>query len=78
MDCGLECPVCLNNYSSKVRPKSLNCGHSICTDCLEDIVTSKTILCPLCMHPVTNPDSLPFNWFILDRVNFLEVKCSNH
>ena len=78
MDSSLECPVCLNIFSSTCRPKSLNCGHSICVNCLDDIMSKKSILCPLCMEPIKNPESLPVNWLILERVSFLEVKCFKH
>ena len=78
MDNSLECPVCLNIFTSLRKPKSLACGHSICSDCLTDITQQKSVQCPLCMDPIRNPDSLAFNWFILERVNFLEVKCSKH
>ena len=61
MDSSLECPVCLNIFSSTCRPKSLNCGHSICVNCLDDIMSKKSILCPLCMEPIKNPESLPVN-----------------
>jgi Zinc finger, C3HC4 type (RING finger) len=78
MDSNLECPVCLIIYSSIRRPKSLNCGHSICISCLEDILSTKSHLCPLCVEPIKNPESLPFNWFILERVSYLEVNCDKH
>lgn len=78
MENSLECPVCLNSFTSLRRPKSLTCGHSICADCLSDIVKQKSVQCPLCMEAIKNPDSLAFNWYILERVSFIEVKCANH
>lgn len=78
MDQSLECPVCLNRLTSSLKPKILNCGHSLCIDCLLSISKKIPSLCPLCNTQITNPEALPYNFFILERITHLEIKCNTH
>ncbi|OMJ76298.1 hypothetical protein SteCoe_24355 [Stentor coeruleus] len=78
MDQSLECPVCLNRLTSSLKPKILNCGHSLCTDCLLSISKKNPSLCPLCNTQIINPEALPYNFFILERITHLEIKCNTH
>ena len=48
---GFECPVCfepMNNPESDRSPRLLKCNHFFCKECLENIVTNDSILCPMC------------------------------
>ena len=47
----LECPICLETYSSEqLRPKLLQCGHTVCRQCLERLLASTIngVRCPFC------------------------------
>ncbi|XP_067114448.1 E3 ubiquitin-protein ligase TRIM32 [Osmerus mordax] len=47
----LECPICLETYNQdKMRPKLLQCGHTICRQCLEKLLASTIngVRCPFC------------------------------
>ena len=48
----MECPICTEEY---VEPKSLNCGHSLCLECLKKIYKDGTVDCPICRH-ITIPN----------------------
>ena len=49
MAAALECGICLNHLEN---PKTLNCSHSCCKDCIDDMLKfnqdgSATIACPM-------------------------------
>ncbi len=47
----LECPICLETYNQdQLRPKLLQCGHSMCRQCLEKLLASTIngVRCPFC------------------------------
>ncbi|KAG7270799.1 hypothetical protein CRUP_001533 [Coryphaenoides rupestris] len=47
----LECPICLETYSPEhLRPKLLQCGHTVCRQCLERLLaaTINGVRCPFC------------------------------
>ncbi|KAM6902829.1 E3 ubiquitin-protein ligase TRIM32 [Xenentodon cancila] len=47
----LECPICLETYSQEhLRPKLLQCGHTVCRLCLEKLLanTINGVRCPFC------------------------------
>ncbi|KAF4072849.1 hypothetical protein AMELA_G00252180 [Ameiurus melas] len=47
----LECPICLETYNQdQLRPKLLQCGHSVCRQCLEKLLASTIngVRCPFC------------------------------
>jgi len=43
----LNCPVCLNFYTSYKQPIKLDCTHTICSKCLPHLQSKS---CPLCRH----------------------------
>uniref|UniRef100_A0A8C6SUE7 RING-type E3 ubiquitin transferase n=1 Tax=Neogobius melanostomus TaxID=47308 RepID=A0A8C6SUE7_9GOBI len=46
-----ECPVCLETYNQdQLRPKLLQCGHTVCRVCLEKLLanTINGVRCPFC------------------------------
>lgn len=61
----LSCPVCLTTMS---EPKVFTCGHSMCADCAERIVTRPSTLvtiyeCPVCRHATrVSSRELPTNY----------------
>ncbi|XP_068608677.1 E3 ubiquitin-protein ligase TRIM32 [Brachionichthys hirsutus] len=47
----LECPICLETYNpEQMRPKLLQCGHTVCRQCLEKLLanTINGVRCPFC------------------------------
>lgn len=45
----LECQICFNYYSPRRRPKLLDCRHTCCSVCLQQMRTSqKDVRCPWC------------------------------
>ncbi|KAI1905056.1 hypothetical protein AGOR_G00012010 [Albula goreensis] len=47
----LECPICLETYNQdQLRPKLLQCGHTVCRQCLEKLLASTIngVRCPFC------------------------------
>lgn len=48
-DSNLECQICFNYYSPRRRPKLLDCRHTCCSVCLNQMRSSqKEIRCPWC------------------------------
>ncbi|XP_059213401.1 E3 ubiquitin-protein ligase TRIM32 [Centropristis striata] len=46
-----ECPICLETYNQdQMRPKLLQCGHTVCRQCLEKLLanTINGVRCPFC------------------------------
>lgn len=76
----LECLVCLSKYNSvDKRPACLPCGHSVCRECLEDLIQG--LCCPLCCEAfpeVVSTSQLKDNWYLLETLEFYEVRCFNH
>ncbi|XP_063792977.1 E3 ubiquitin-protein ligase TRIM32 [Pseudophryne corroboree] len=70
----LECPICMETYTEEhMRPKLLQCGHTICKQCLEKLLTSNIngVRCPFCSRitRVTNLSQLTDNLTILKIIN---------
>ncbi|EFP10407.1 hypothetical protein CRE_22895 [Caenorhabditis remanei] len=72
---GLECNVCMLEYSDTVIPRILiGCGHTVCQTCiqkmLEELKTS--LMCPFCRKESTvadgRPSNLPKNYAILQMI----------
>ncbi|KAG7158505.1 E3 ubiquitin-protein ligase NHLRC1-like 3 [Homarus americanus] len=44
-----ECQVCLEDYDNiERRPRSLSCGHSLCTNCVAETLMRGKLNCPYC------------------------------
>jgi hypothetical protein len=43
------CPVCEEKYNldNEKNPLCLECGHTLCKKCLNDIITRQILQCPL-------------------------------
>ncbi|ROT72612.1 uncharacterized protein [Penaeus vannamei] len=67
-DVELGCSVCQEAYDdSRARsPRNLGCGHSVCTACVEEII-SRNRKCPECRRPfyAATASSLPVNYPLL-------------
>ncbi|XP_033107881.1 tripartite motif-containing protein 2-like [Anneissia japonica] len=50
----LECSICLNKLK---QPKTLNCLHSFCMQCLRSLLKEKDdLICPTCLKPCPIPE----------------------
>lgn len=68
-----KCHFCGLRYNVGERiPRILvNCGHTFCTQCLNDICFNSRVRCPLCRKLIKNLDSverLPLNINILYEI----------
>ncbi|XP_071810399.1 E3 ubiquitin-protein ligase TRIM32-like [Asterias amurensis] len=71
----IECPICLNRF---INPKILNCHHSFCQKCLQELVfiqNPKTgfIICPECREktkiPVKGVSALLNSFFLSSLID---------
>ncbi|XP_066955665.1 tripartite motif-containing protein 5-like [Macrobrachium rosenbergii] len=62
MDCieDLQCCVCIQIYSDKSPPKNLPCGHSICSSCVDQLM-SEGRECPECRKSLKAKDVKGFS-----------------
>ncbi|CAL2035357.1 unnamed protein product [Caenorhabditis brenneri] len=70
---GGECNVCMLEYCTFVIPRILvGCGHTICQECVSNLIRYNSVLCPFCREPTTVPDGLaarlPKNYAILEII----------
>lgn len=49
----VKCPMCLGYFRT---PLVLECFHTFCKECLEELITDSSILCPLCRNTTTLTD----------------------
>ncbi|XP_071798628.1 uncharacterized protein [Asterias amurensis] len=69
----IECPVCLTRFTD---PKILDCQHSFCLKCLQELVAKydqkeECIICPVCREKTSIPEkgvSALFNCFFLSSL----------
>ncbi len=67
-----ECPVCLEPYGLDEHiPKSLDCRHAVCAECVMNPRGQPLQLCPICRRGINNHSAIPNDLSILD---FLEKK----
>ena len=68
------CSICLSVFSD---PRTLNCGHTYCWDCIKDWVKAKRD-CPQCKSKVTNINKIKKNVMVNDLIDDLPVNCPSH
>ncbi|XP_069193621.1 uncharacterized protein [Procambarus clarkii] len=57
-----ECTVCLGTYDEALlRPRSLPCGHTFCSQCIENAIKDGQLTCPGCsaQHSATAATQFP-------------------
>ena len=74
-----ECKICMDIYGNKQShikaPKILGCGHTLCKECLEGIISKSIepyILCPFCNSEINKQqraEDYTTNLNIIDLVN---------
>ncbi|XP_059850274.1 E3 ubiquitin-protein ligase TRIM32 [Hypanus sabinus] len=79
----LECPICMETFNQTViRPKLLQCGHTICKQCLEKLIADSIngVRCPFCskITRMNNLSQLSDNLTVLkiiDSASLSEAMC---
>ena len=71
-----ECSVCLSNMLNRT-PRSLQCLHTFCTECLSQLIQGNAIHCPVCRESTqlkgNNVEELKVN-FMLGQMKEQEMK----
>ncbi|CAL4190371.1 unnamed protein product, partial [Meganyctiphanes norvegica] len=59
----IECGICLEEYNTTRRPRTLPCGHNFCGDCLQNCIEQGSNNCSICRktHTATTVDDIPIN-----------------
>ncbi|XP_062929863.1 E3 ubiquitin-protein ligase TRIM32 [Mobula hypostoma] len=79
----LECPICMETFNqTAIRPKLLQCGHTICKQCLEKLIADSIngVRCPFCskITRMNNLSQLSDNLTVLkiiDSASLSEAMC---
>lgn len=75
----LDCPVCMTAYDGTVRrPRTLPCGHTFCTPCIDGLKDQDKVMCPTCRvdHAVPESGWFPVTYVIeslMQRIREMEV-----
>ncbi|XP_068210714.1 E3 ubiquitin-protein ligase trim-21-like isoform X1 [Palaemon carinicauda] len=70
-----DCRLCAETYSESIRPRVLQCGHSYCSGCVENLIKDVNLSCPTCMrdHPgVSSSADLPINYDLEQSISDLK------
>lgn len=65
----LECPVCMEQWNEKRRPKVFQCGHLICEVCISDV---RITICPICRNDGGSPSEPCLEYLKLVKV-FMKI-----
>ncbi|XP_069180692.1 uncharacterized protein [Procambarus clarkii] len=60
-----ECSVCFNNYDDTLlRPRTLPCGHTFCSQCIDNAIKNGQLNCPSCraQHTATAATQFPISY----------------
>lgn len=59
-----ECSVCLISFDDDVRPRSLPCGHTFCSQCVNKAIKNGQLACPICrtQHSASAASRFPINY----------------
>ncbi|XP_069192278.1 uncharacterized protein [Procambarus clarkii] len=62
-----ECSVCFNDYDdNRLRPRTLPCGHTFCSQCIENAIKNGQLTCPSCRaeHVATAATQFPISYAV--------------
>jgi hypothetical protein len=78
MERSFECPVCFDQFSPKVKPLLIPCGHTVCAPCLENLKRDRIIECPVCRtpHHNLNLSALSPNYALMQNENVTRTSSS--
>ncbi|XP_069192283.1 uncharacterized protein [Procambarus clarkii] len=62
-----ECSVCFNDYDdNQLRPRTLPCGHTFCSQCIDNAIKNGQLTCPSCRaeHAATAATQFPISYAV--------------
>ncbi|XP_069167424.1 tripartite motif-containing protein 59-like [Procambarus clarkii] len=62
-----ECSVCYNDYDdNQLRPRTLPCGHTFCSQCIDNGIENGQLTCPNCRaeHAATAATQFPISYAV--------------
>ncbi|XP_069181131.1 uncharacterized protein [Procambarus clarkii] len=62
-----ECSVCFNDYDgNELRPRTLSCGHTFCSQCIDNAIKNGQLTCPSCRaeHAATAATQFPISYAV--------------
>ncbi|XP_069192210.1 E3 ubiquitin-protein ligase TRIM13-like [Procambarus clarkii] len=62
-----ECSVCFNDYDdNQLRPRTLPCGHTFCSQCIDNAIKNGQLTCPSCRdeHAATASTQFPISYAV--------------
>ncbi|XP_069181133.1 tripartite motif-containing protein 59-like [Procambarus clarkii] len=62
-----ECSVCFNDYDdNQLRPRNLPCGHTFCSQCIDNAIKNGQLTCPSCRaeHAATAATQFPISYAV--------------
>ncbi|XP_069193729.1 tripartite motif-containing protein 59-like [Procambarus clarkii] len=62
-----ECSVCYNDYDdNQLRPRTLPCGHTFCSQCIDNAIENGQMTCPSCraQHAATAATQFPISYAV--------------
>nr|XP_045600008.1 tripartite motif containing 13-like [Procambarus clarkii] len=62
-----ECSVCFNDYDdNQLRPRNLPCGHTFCSQCINNAIKNGQLSCPSCrgQHAATASTQFPISYAV--------------
>ncbi|XP_069193638.1 uncharacterized protein [Procambarus clarkii] len=62
-----ECSVCYNDYDdNQLRPRNLPCGHTFCSQCIDNAIKNDQLSCPNCRaeHAATAATQFPISYAV--------------
>ncbi|CAL4099777.1 unnamed protein product, partial [Meganyctiphanes norvegica] len=71
-----ECIVCFSRYDDEEhRPRSLPCGHAMCSDCLETAIKEQSKKCPKCrkLYSASNVNDISINYPLEGVIKLLNI-----
>ncbi|XP_069181310.1 uncharacterized protein [Procambarus clarkii] len=61
------CSVCFNDYDdNRLRPRNLPCGHTFCSQCIDNAIKNGQLPCPSCrsQHTATAATQFPISYAV--------------
>ena len=55
-----DCQICSLQYSQKIKPKVIECGHTMCEACINKLIRNSNPICPYCCKEFKNIDRQKF------------------
>ena len=85
MDDITTCPVCYEDFGAETHiPRLLPCSHTLCTDCIVELLRQNFLICPECRkrhHANDGKNAFPQNKYVLRLLESKSQKyeiCSKH